>query len=78
MNKDELRKLQTPLKQKYKENPDSATVGFKNIRLFYDLETNASDEQIDTLLKLTERYCIVFQTLQTPLSIEVNRTKKPV
>jgi uncharacterized OsmC-like protein len=53
-----------------------APVGFKNIRLFYDLETDASDEQIDTLLKLTERYCVVFQTLRTPLSIEVNRTKK--
>jgi uncharacterized OsmC-like protein len=52
-----------------------APVGFKNIRLYYDLETDATDEQVDTLLKLTERYCVVFQTLNTPLSIEVSRNK---
>lgn len=40
-----------------------APVGFKNIRLSFDLETEASDEQIATLKKLTERYCVVYQTL---------------
>jgi uncharacterized OsmC-like protein len=43
-----------------------APVGFKSIRLSFDLETDADQEEIDTLLKLTERYCVVFQTLATP------------
>ncbi len=42
-----------------------APVGFRSIRLGFDLETVASDEQLDTLLKLTERYCVVYQTLAT-------------
>lgn len=46
-----------------------APVGFANIRLKFDLETNAPKEQIDQLIKLTERYCVVFQTLrQSPNS----------
>src|SRR3954451_10611173 len=40
-----------------------APVGFKAIRLSFELETEADEEQLDTLLKLTERYCVVFQTL---------------
>ncbi len=40
-----------------------APVGFKAIRLSFDLETDATEEQRATLLKLTERYCVVFQTL---------------
>lgn len=43
-----------------------APVGFKSIRLSFDLETDADQEQLDTLLKLTERYCVVFQTLAKP------------
>jgi uncharacterized OsmC-like protein len=43
-----------------------APVGFKSIRLSFDLETDASQEQLDTLLRLTERYCVVFQTLARP------------
>jgi uncharacterized OsmC-like protein len=48
-------------------------VGFRAIRLHFDLDTAASQEELDTLLKLTERYCVVFQTLaKTPeLSAEV-------
>ena len=42
-----------------KETP----VGFQNIRLKFDLKTNASDEQLSTLIRLTERYCVVYQTL---------------
>jgi uncharacterized OsmC-like protein len=38
-------------------------VGFEDIRLRFELETDATDEELQTLLKLTERYCIVFQTL---------------
>lgn len=40
-----------------------APVGFRAIRLTVDLDTDASDEQVGTLLRLTERYCVVLQTL---------------
>jgi len=40
-----------------------ASVGFKDIRLTFHLETDADDDQIASLIKLTERYCVVFQTL---------------
>ena len=40
-----------------------APVGFRSIRLSFELETDASDDELDTLLRLTERYCIVYQTL---------------
>jgi uncharacterized OsmC-like protein len=40
-------------------------VGFRDIRLSFDLDTEASDEEIATLLRLTERYCVVLQTLVT-------------
>jgi len=40
-----------------------APVGFKAIRLRFAVDTDASDERLDTLLRLTERYCVVFQTL---------------
>ena len=43
-----------------------ASVGFRAIRLSFDLDTDASEEDLATLLKLTERYCVVFQTLSTP------------
>lgn len=46
-------------------------VGFQRIRLGFDLDTDATDEQIATLLRLTERYCVVYQTLARPASIEV-------
>jgi uncharacterized OsmC-like protein len=50
-----------------------APVGFRSIRLDFDLETDADREELETLLALTERYCTVFQTLSTPprLSAEV-------
>ena len=43
-----------------------APVGFRDIRLAFDLDTDASEEQLATLLKLTERYCVVYQTLRNP------------
>ena len=52
-----------------------APVGFQSIRLHYKLDTDATHEQIDTLLKLTERYCVVFQTLNTPLEINVSHSR---
>lgn len=52
-----------------------APVGFREIRLAFDLETDAPQEQIDTLIKLTERYCVIFQTLNKPpkLGLTINR-----
>jgi uncharacterized OsmC-like protein len=46
-----------------------AQVGFTAIRLGFDLETTADDDQLATLLKLTERYCVVFQTLARPAAL---------
>ena len=48
-----------------------AAVGFKKIRLNFDLDTDAGEEQIATLLRLTERYCVVYQTLSKPADISV-------
>jgi len=48
-----------------------APVGFRAIRLRFRLESEASEEEIQTLMRLTERYCVVFQTLTRPLSIAV-------
>jgi uncharacterized OsmC-like protein len=48
-----------------------ARVGFGAIRLNIALDTDASAEQIATLLKLTERYCVVYQTLRQPPEIQV-------
>jgi uncharacterized OsmC-like protein len=47
-------------------------VGFQCIRLYFDLQTNATEEQLATLLKLTERYCVVYQTLRQPSEISVS------
>ena len=47
-------------------------VGFQRIRLRFELDTDASPEQLDTLLKLTERYCVVLQTLHLPPIISVS------
>jgi uncharacterized OsmC-like protein len=43
-----------------------APVGFRAIRLNFELESEASEEELATLLKLTERYCVVLQTLASP------------
>ena len=50
-----------------------APVGFQNIRLQFTLDTEASQEQIDTLLRLTERYCVVYQTLARPPTLTITR-----
>ena len=47
-----------------------APVGFKNIRLLFDLESSATGEQMVTLKKLTERYCVVYQTLLNGVDME--------
>jgi uncharacterized OsmC-like protein len=53
-----------------------AAVGFREIRLGFDLHTDASEEQLATLLKLTERYCVVYQTLIHPPKIAVVRRRR--
>jgi uncharacterized OsmC-like protein len=53
-----------------------AAVGFRDIRLRFDLETDSPADQVESLIKLTERYCVVYQTLRTPanLTLSVQRT----
>ncbi|HEY1655774.1 MAG TPA: OsmC family protein [Candidatus Tumulicola sp.] len=50
-----------------------APVGFAAIRLHFELEADASDEQLDTLIRLTERYCVVYQTLRQPPAMSVSK-----
>jgi uncharacterized OsmC-like protein len=52
-----------------------APVGFQSIRLNFTLDTDAADEQLDTLIRLTERYCVVYQTLRQPAAIRVSRAR---
>jgi uncharacterized OsmC-like protein len=52
-----------------------APVGFRDIRLRISLDSDASEEQLATLMRLTERYCVVYQTLMKPPPIEVIRGK---
>ncbi len=53
-----------------------APVGFKAIRLAFDLETDATEEAVAQLIKLTERYCVVYQTLnkRPDLEVHINRS----
>ena len=55
-----------------------APVGFRDIRLTFDLDTDATDEQIASLLKLTERYCVVLQTLRSapPIAARITRRQQ--
>ena len=50
----------------------AAPVGMHTIRLSFRLESEATDEQLATLLRLTERYCVVYQTLAHPASMSVD------
>ena len=50
-----------------------APVGFRAIRVAFALDTDADEEKLASLLKLTERYCVVYQTLRTPPVIELRR-----
>jgi len=49
-----------------------AAVGFKNIRLTFDMDTDADQDQLDTLIKLTERYCVVFQSISNTPELSVS------
>jgi uncharacterized OsmC-like protein len=52
-----------------------APVGFAQIRLRFDVETDAPQDKLDQLLKLTERYCVVYQTIRSgpPVEVRLNR-----
>jgi uncharacterized OsmC-like protein len=50
----------------------SAAVGFKDIRLSFELDSSATSEQLDSLLKLTERYCVIYQTLRNPPAVGIH------
>ncbi len=51
-----------------------APVGFRAIRLVFELDTDEPQDRIDALLKLTERYCVVFQTISVKPELTVNAT----
>jgi uncharacterized OsmC-like protein len=80
----ELRTVQQPLKDAYREHPEQAVITlradgrlgragwFRSIRLRFDLDTEASAEQVQTLVRLTERYCVVYQTLAHPAQLSVS------
>jgi len=50
-------------------------VGFQRIRLNFELDTDASREQLSSLCRLTERYCVVYQTLRQPVSVSVSLSR---
>ena len=54
-----------------------APVGFSAIRLSFTLDIDATPDQLATLMKLTERYCVVYQTLRQPPAIEVSSETNP-
>lgn len=56
-----------------KETP----VGFQRIRLRFDLDSDATDEELATLLRLTERYCVVYQTLAHSPALETSFERAP-
>jgi uncharacterized OsmC-like protein len=54
-----------------------APVGFRAIRLSFELDSRASAEELEALLKLTERYCVVLQTLSTPPELSASLATAP-
>jgi uncharacterized OsmC-like protein len=54
-----------------------APVGFTAIRLGFELDSEATAEQLDTLLRLTERYCVVYQSLANPVETAATITAQP-
>jgi len=53
-----------------------APVGFAQIRLRFDLDTDAAQDKLDQLLKLTERYCVVYQTIRSGPPVEISLRRK--
>ena len=50
-----------------------APVGFREIRVAFSLDSDATEEQLDNLLRLTERYCVVYQTLRNSPILSIDR-----
>src|SRR3546814_12392407 len=55
-----------------------APVGFRDIRIAFDLDTEEPQERIDQLLKLTERFCVVLQTIAKPPRISASLQQKEI
>lgn len=53
-------------------SPDEAPVGFRAVRLTFDLDGEATEDQLATLIRLTERYCVVYQTLARGVPVEID------
>jgi uncharacterized OsmC-like protein len=53
-----------------------APVGFAQIRLRFDIDTDAPQDKVDQLLKLTERYCVVYQTIRSGPPVEISMSRK--
>jgi uncharacterized OsmC-like protein len=56
--------LSDPRRLGVEQGTEGVPVGFKEIRLRFDIDTDAPQNKLDQLLKLTDRYCVVFQTIQ--------------
>jgi uncharacterized OsmC-like protein len=54
-----------------------APVGFRDVRLRFELDTDEPSDRIETLLRLTERYCVVLQTLRTPPALSTSVVLSP-
>ena len=54
-----------------------APVGFSSVRLAFELDTEATPEQVQTLIRLTERYCVVYQTLAHPAEMAISVSQGP-
>ena len=52
-------------------------IGFREVRLRFDLETDATEEQLATLLKLTERYCVIYRTIKEPPAMSARIDRGP-
>jgi uncharacterized OsmC-like protein len=52
-----------------------AAVGFRRIRLRFDIDTDAPQDKLDQLLKLTERYCVVYQTIKSGPPVDVQMAR---
>jgi len=50
-----------------------APVGFRDIRVKFSLDSDATEEQLNNLFRLTERYCVVYQTLRNPPAVSLAR-----
>ena len=59
------------------ETPDDVPVGFKEVRLAFDIDTDASQAALSQLVELTDKYCVIFQTLQNSpkTSVQMRRMR---